>query len=875
MKASQKHNRAENLFVRSAIAAAIASTYSAGSAIAQETDADKKDATELETIEVTGSRVGRADIEGALPVATITRADIEQSGFTSVGELLRNTTFNSLGAFRAQSGSSAQALVAVDLRGLGSERTLVLIDGRRAPKAPFLPSAQDLNAVPLAVVERIEVLRDGASAIYGSDAIAGVINIITRKNYEGAQLSYQKQGTDREGGDSHGGQFVSGISNEKGSVVFGASFFSRDIIYARNSLFNVPGASFFSNNYILADFVDTNGDYFDDNTGNYYYGPVAGGCPNSDPAFYITPAGLCGYDFTRVSADEAATGNQGVFARTSYNLGDDWRIEAQGSVTRATSFGRYAPSLNDTAIRVPSDSVNNPFFNDGNATNDQDIYLYHRFAALGSRDENTDANVYDISGAFVGSIGEVKLTSGVRHNEYQFYSLGKNYVVLPIATQYIIDGTYDIYDPTVNNPASVLNSMKATINRSSYWKTLEYFAEATTPVFPMQGGSAALAFGAEYRSERYFDRYDSLSEGGAIGGSAGNSAGTDRKISSAYAELFMPVMDMWEVSLSGRFEDYNDVGENFAPKLSTRLQPVDILTLRASIGQGFRAPTLDVISALPSFSAEAITNDQATCTFSGGTFTNGVCSVSAQVNTTIISNPALKAEESDQFSFGVAVDIMDDLDVSLDYYNIAIEDTIEFVSPTDLVNLQNEGKPLPSGLSITRQPPSNRISAVTAGFGNVGKRETSGVDLAANYRLTMGRFGKFETHLLTTYILDYSVSTTGASEDVLGEPAWPQYRMSLDNSWTIAGATLAVNGNHIAKQDEGVSASQAVPSYTKWDVQLGYELPFLGGTQLAVGALNIFNRQPSAQSAYDGRNYNFYLYDQYGTQPYFKFVQKF
>lgn len=862
-----------------AVHTALLASVAGAPAIAQETAAPKGDATELETLEVTGSRLGRADIEGALPVATISRDEIEKSGFTSVGELLRNTTFNTLGAFRAQSGSSAQALVAVDLRGLGSERTLVLIDGRRAPKAPFAPSAQDLNAVPLAVVERIEVLRDGASAIYGSDAIGGVINIITRKEYSGAALSYQEQGTDRAGGDSKGGQFVSGLTNERGSLVFGASFFSRDIIFARDSLFNTRGASFFSNNYVLENFVDANGDYYDDNTGNYYFGPINhptfGGCPNSDPGFYITGSGLCGYNFNLVAADEARTGNQGVFARSIYKIADNWQLNTQGSVSRATSFGRYAPSLNDTKIVVPATSVNNPFFNDGNATNDQDIALYHRFAALGTRDTSTDANVYDLSGALSGTMGEFKLNTGVRHNEYQYYELGKNFVVLPIATQYISDGTYDIYDPTVNNPASVLSGMKATINRSSYWKTLEYFAEATTPLFPMAGGSSQMAFGVEHRSEKYFDQFDSLSEAGQIGGSAGNSSGTNRTIKSAYAEFFLPVLDMWEISLSGRFEDYNDVGENFAPKISTRLQPLDTLTLRGSWGQGFRAPTLDVISALPTFSAESITNDAATCAFAGGTFSNGSCSVSAQVNTTIISNPSLKAEDSDQFSLGVAYDILQDLDVSLDYYNISIEDTIEFISPTDLINLQNEGKPLPSGLSITRQPPTNRILSVVAGYGNVGVRETSGLDFGVNFRQGLGSLGKFETHLLTTYILDYSVSTTGASEDVLGEPSWPEYRATLDNRWTLGGASVAVNGNHIAKQDKGVSSRNVVPSYTSWDVQVGYELPFLGGTQLAVGAINVFGREPSPRSAVDGRDYNFYLYDQYGTQPYFKFVQKF
>ncbi|MES0875264.1 TonB-dependent receptor plug domain-containing protein [Sinimarinibacterium thermocellulolyticum] len=155
MEITSKRKRNGELFRRTAIAAVVASSFSSTAALAQE-EAAAEGSTRLDAIEVTGSRLTRAAVEGALPVSVIDREEIETSGFTSVGELLRNTVFNSTGAFRAQSGSSAQSLVAVDLRGLGSERTLVLIDGRRAPKAPFAPTAQDLNAVPIAAVERIE-----------------------------------------------------------------------------------------------------------------------------------------------------------------------------------------------------------------------------------------------------------------------------------------------------------------------------------------------------------------------------------------------------------------------------------------------------------------------------------------------------------------------------------------------------------------------------------------------------------------------------------------------------------------------------------------------------------------------------------------------
>jgi len=136
-----------------------------------------------QTVEVTGSRLKRADIEGSLPVTTISREELQASGSVTVAEFMRTSTFSSAGNFRPQSGSSAQSFAGIDLRGLGSNRTLVLIDGRRLPKAPNVGDSADLNTVPMAAVERIEILTDGASAIYGSDAIGGVVNIITRKDW--------------------------------------------------------------------------------------------------------------------------------------------------------------------------------------------------------------------------------------------------------------------------------------------------------------------------------------------------------------------------------------------------------------------------------------------------------------------------------------------------------------------------------------------------------------------------------------------------------------------------------------------------------------------------------------------------------------------
>ena len=217
---------------------------------AEETEEEQ---VELETYTFTGSRVKRTEVEGALPVTVIERADIDRSGDVSVADFVRGLSVNSFGSFRQQSGSSAQGLATVNLRGLGSERTLVLIDGHRAPKAPYAATATDLNAIPLAAVERIEILKDGASAVYGSDAIAGVINIIMRTDYEGAAVSYGRSYTSAEGGDKKEGSVLLGVNGDNGNVILGASFNQTDIIYSRDQRdLTPPGASFYSNNTVSA-----------------------------------------------------------------------------------------------------------------------------------------------------------------------------------------------------------------------------------------------------------------------------------------------------------------------------------------------------------------------------------------------------------------------------------------------------------------------------------------------------------------------------------------------------------------------------------------------------------------------------------------------
>ena len=182
-------------------------------------------------------------------VTVIDREELLRSGATSVAEYLRATPFNSFGSFRPQSSSTAQSWAELSLRGLGGRHSLILIDGRRAPIAPSVGFGHDLNAIPLAAVERIEI-STGVTAIHGSDAAGGVVNIVTRQKYSGVELSVGAGRPTAKGGETEEGSVLFGHSSDRGSVVVGASYANRGLVYDRDREWHRPGISTFSNNFI-------------------------------------------------------------------------------------------------------------------------------------------------------------------------------------------------------------------------------------------------------------------------------------------------------------------------------------------------------------------------------------------------------------------------------------------------------------------------------------------------------------------------------------------------------------------------------------------------------------------------------------------------
>lgn len=853
--------------------AAASMALASGVAFAQD-QADEEDEVELDRVLVTGSRIKRVDVEGALPVTVIDREQIELSGETNAADMIRNLTFNSSGSFRPQSGSSAQGVSTVSLRGLGSSRTLVLVNGRRMAKAPSIGSAPDLNVIPLAAIERIEVLTDGASAVYGSDALGGVINVITRKDFEGAELMFGLADPDPSGGDREEGSVLFGASSATSSIVAGASYNSRDIIFARDFPWYSPGGSVFSGNWTPADPAQF-----------FTWTKLGGGACESDTGqtegtFYTIPNSnaifggeRCAYNFAQVSADEASITNASAFIYATHDFTDNWSVFSDITVTRTDSFGRYAPVPDSnyfTRVGTTPNSPNNPTnpdspMYDPAAGPPQDIFWWHRFDALGNRDSNIETRLDDILIGLNGWVGNVELEGGFRHTDNKVYDIGTNFLLRSAAADHIESGAYQLWDPT-GTPDAILNSMKVTISRISVFNQEEWYGLGSFDLFETNSGPVQWVVGGEYSEIRYDDQYDSLSEAGVVGGSAGNSAGGERDRTSFYVETLIPLFDTFELGLAARYDDYSDYGNDTSPKISFRYRLGDAWTFRASWGEGFRAPTLDILTQLDAFSADSV-RDPASCLAQG---LDPGCSL--QINALRTSNPDLGSEQSEQYSLGAAWEPTDWFFGKIDYYNIEITDRINFFSSQELINREIAGDPIPPGLGVIRAN-NGAILQIVTGFGNEGLIEQDGIDV--NLQFGFDLFGgRLTSNFQTSYILGYEID---GGRDLVGDPGVPEYRMTLWNSYAISDFGFAWNINLIADQaDDVVDGVRVghVPTWTTHDVQANWFAPWEG--QVVVGCQNCGNKQPPVGVGNIGsRDYDFNLYNGFGRIWYARYRQSF
>ncbi|EGQ8142926.1 TonB-dependent receptor [Vibrio parahaemolyticus] len=861
-----------------ALSVAISLALGTAAAVAPLTaQAEEQQVEKLQKMKVTGSRLTRASMEGSTPVAVIGRAEIERAGDVSIADVLRKSSFNSFGSYSESSGSSWQSQATMSLRGLGSSRTLVLINGKRLPgSATMGGGAANINVIPSAIVERVEVMADGGSAVYGSDAVAGVVNIILKEEFDGINVSVGSGIPSQDGGDEGNVALVMGTSGEKGNIMFSFEHDSKDEIYQRDrdylsstntgsaNYFDMSGVSIFGRNvYHDGELKALKG--YDTNAS---CDPSKGfvGLTN-----YPGLGDICGYDYTSEAAQTASLERNTVFMNGNIFLSDDTTFNAQMLLSRNESFGRFAPAAGSFDVDPNTSGGADFFAENGLDTTKGPASVYYRFNNVGTRDTTVKDFQADFKAGLDGtlytdSFGEVIWEAGYHLNFSNSNEVGTGYVFGSAASNLVESGQF------VNGEfsADATNQLSAGTSRESQMEMHQFSGGLQFDLAEVGDITIPLYVGAEFTTYDYFDKYDPQSEAGNIIGSAGNSAGGDRETYAFYAESMIAFTDELEMNIAARYDHYSDFGDEISPKVSFRYQPLDNLMFRAGAGMGFRAPTLSDLYAADSYSSD-FAKDYSYCSANGIAYAD--CP-ETQYDVTRTANEDLEAETSVSFNFGVSYSPIDDLDVTVDYYNISIDDMITLNTLQSMIDEERS-----SGVSnpnIIRDA-NGRIIEATAGLQNLGTLDTSGIDLKVGYSYDFD-FATVRYDFMGSYVLDYSTPeyVGGPVNNQVGRNGLPEYRFNTGVGLNfLEDHDIYLSADHIADQaqdvDDNYNKIGHISSQTTWNIAYNYLAPW--DAKLTAGVRNLTDEDPAFES--DGVTYNSDLYSIQGRVYFLKYSQNF
>lgn len=868
----------------------------AGTSTAFAQDTGSGDPTNLDRIEVTGSRLKRAEVEGANPVTVIDRQVLERSGDLSVADFLRSNVYNSYGSTVQRSGASLASSATINLRGLGSNYTLVLIDGRRVTSSPGLDgAAQNINFIPTAAVERIEVLREGAGAVYGSDAIGGVVNIILRKDYEGGQVNfaYDDPKNGREGRQASG---VLGISSDRGNLTVIADHQERGLLYNRDVRDKIPAAW-----WNAAASRYTSSARFSPNTraGQAAIGSGWRSHPDAakDPLNVVVGTGadgkpLYGFDHGSTSAAEAALKRDSLLANGHYKLTDDVELFFRATSVETESFGVYASAPVDTPLTISASNPFNPYGVDGN--------LDYRFTPLGTRNTTINDRLREINFGLRGSkdwLGGADWEVAVSHGRVRTSSIGENYGNGVILQQLIDSGEYNPFDPTSPSVAAAAPLVGHTVLINGEQREVGADGHINFyDLFSLPGGSVQLVTGFDYRDARLTVNYDAQSVAGNIFGSAGANTAGSRAYKAVYFEGLLPLIDTLNLTLAGRYDDYNDFGSKFSPHVGLEFRPINSLLIRGAWGKGFRAPTLSDLYGVTATSNLAIAADaslnpaypggdevaaQALAEYRARTGNTsfqpyGVdpTSTSGQYQFLLGSNRNLKAEESKSWNIGAVWNPVDSLSLALDYFDIKLDNLITTLP--DGIIIRNHPELVTRGPNIIAPDGTvlpGEIQNIVATTTNADSRRLRGLEFEANWQVNTD-YGRFLSQLSWTHRLEDSLVPAGLSRiERSGERGRPEDRGSLTVGWGKSDFDISATANYIGSSGDSSDRRNYFPSWTTVDLQLQYNAPW--NAKITLGIRNISDKFPPVIRGLAFPYYDYTLYNSYGRTPYIRYEQNF
>ncbi len=859
------------MFKRSRISLAVALTVGSlvsASAVAQE----------AQRVEITGSSIKRLASERALPVTVIKADDLAKAGVTNAEQAMNFIAANQSSTTTTTSvGSSTGGAAFANLRGLGDERTLVLVNGKRMVNNPYLAAAVDLNALPFGAVDRIEVLTDGASAIYGTDAIAGVINFITRKDFTGLTLSADTSIPQAKGG---GERATAGISGGIGSLaeqgwnVFGG------ISWSQQKALSAVDRDYAKTSYLPAQGVNkTSGTSF---PGNYTQPGVTGtfnpSLPGCAPPLSLPIGSICRFDYVPFINIIPEQDQLSLIARGSIAINKDNTIALEYIRANNTVSSIISP----TPVTGLTMSPTNTFYpgkgiTPANAAIDptKSISLGWRQTEVGGRasefENTTDRLLLSLEGQYKGwdySATAFQSNADVTNTFTGGY----------VNSTMIRNGLNGLAGAPFLNPfgpqsaagSAYLQSAKILGQvQSAEGKLTGVSALVSGEVYKMPAGSVMLAVGVEALKDQatYLNNFTLIRQAASSGLELAEDSTGSRRDNAISAELNIPLSKQFEVNLAVRHDRYNDVGSTTNPKASFRWQPTQALLMRGSYNTGFRAPTLYDMYAPNSITfTENPWDDPLLCP--GGTVNTGLGGIASrdcglQFQQQQGGNKALKPETSKAWSLGAAFQVTNALTLGLDYWNYSVNDSI---GPTGEEVIF--GDPVKYAAQFVRCSALSAAEATalaaTCGAGaspntlayiknqqlNLGTYNTSGIDFSAGWQGAASDMGRFNVDYKGTYVLtyEYQLEKGGVFNDNLGKyfngNPIASYRHVLSGSWQMAAwNTQLINRytNGYTDQNSGGQGNEVGASST-WDLAVTWS--GMKNLSLTGGVTNLFDEKP-------------------------------
>ena len=810
------------------------------------------------TVYVTGSNLKRTAKEGTSPIQVITAKDIRDSGAATVTELMRQVP--SMGAdnnYDTNDGGFSRGVSTASLRGLSSTSTLILLNGRRMTPAAYADPNNgnsvlyDLNSIPLSALERVEILKDGASAVYGSDAIGGVINFITKSNFQGLEVSARASANDdgkfaRKGTNFFWGKgdvdtdgynvFVTADVSDRNRVArrdvtdveyeemrrlnsrfatpFGSNVSSSPSFYRESA----PGSnSFTATRANMADRLRTtlNCDPSRQLVGTQQM--------NIQPTSTFFGRTFCNYDSTQFLEGSGAGKDASVMARGVMKLGATTKAFVELAYTRSQrDYTSAAPTLGQGIITnftsggvgapfqaiLPIGHPDNPFPNARSSVG-------YRFENVVAGSQNINDNSRFVAG-LQGAMGNWDWETGFLYNQSAREDTRFGALYLPTVRKLNTGTTLAQLAADPNLTRNFTNDNKAAIAQVD--------VKANTTFGNLGGGAIGLAVGAEFRRETIKLTPDAELAAGLIYGNANTIIDGERDVKSAFVEVRTPFTKSFEMDFAGRVDKYPGIKTNFVPKVGAKWTVTDSLAFRGTYARGFRAPALVQVTPGGSQYFETVF-DPKRCEPDQRTPKPGATTVdcSKSIAGTGGFNPDLVPEKSKSYSLGLLFSPNTNFDFGFDFYNINKKG--EVVLGSSFFELRNEGAGSPNVVRDTNPvnflqdangnpiPGTGPLLMVKSPWENQGEVEVQGIDIDVAYRKNLGAWGQLSTKLTTSYMDSYKLiqHEGDASHNLVGYNAglvdWnlssglelPRWKSTLGASLTRGVHAYNASINYVGK----------------------------------------------------------------------------